>query len=77
LRISLRHPASVAFAAITKVCLASTTRLERIAETVLPEPTPDQLPTRLFVLTSNAARRCIMFGWVGTPLAVNAHPSGT
>jgi hypothetical protein len=43
---------------------------------VLPEPPTNQLPTRLVVLTSKSARRCIMFGWVGTPLTVNAQPSG-
>jgi hypothetical protein len=41
---------------------ASTTRLARIAERVLPAPVPDQFPRRLSLRSRAAIRRCIRFG---------------
>src|SRR5215217_3605822 len=49
------------------VRLLPTSRVARMAESVLPAPVPDQLPTRFLVLTRVATNRCIRSGGVNSP----------
>src|SRR5215217_6601601 len=78
--ISLHHPATVALLQITRVCLRPATRLARMPERVLPEPTPLQLPSLLRVESTWAVLRCMRFGGVGAscslPGALKAQPAG-